>query len=80
MLRTKENHSGLTQRDYVRYLYQEGVRHGIHKKPNFYPELIKFVNSPDGIEGFNKFVCLDPKKIGVTTISSLHLFKRAFQS
>ncbi len=58
MSRSKENHSQLSHQDYIRYLYQEGVRKGIHKKSNFYSELIKFVNSSQGQEGFNKFINL----------------------
>lgn len=79
MSRSKENIYSLKESDYVRYLYQEGQRQGIHKNPLFYPELIKFVHSPEGQESFEKFICLNPKKVGVTVCHATNPFKRAFQ-
>jgi hypothetical protein len=78
MLRTKENDSSLTQTDYIHYLYQEGCRHRVHTAPDFYDNLIKFVNSPEGIEGFNKFIELEPEKIGIPKRRISYLYKKAF--
>jgi hypothetical protein len=78
MSSSKENPILLNRTDYIRYLQQEGQRKGIHKSPNFYSELIKFINSPQGQEGLNKFIHLNPKRVGVTVISSINPFRRAF--
>lgn len=78
MSRSKENHSQLSHQDYIRYLYQEGVRKGIHKKSNFYSELIKFVNSSQGQEGFNKFINLSPHRVGISVVEIKSTLRRAF--
>ena len=78
MINIKENHSSITKNDYIHYLYQEGLRKGIHKNPNFYSEIIKFVNSSEGQEGFDKFICLDPKRVGVAVSSIKSTLRRAF--
>jgi hypothetical protein len=67
--------------DFIRYLYQEGVRKGIHKSENFYSEIIKFVNSKEGQEAFEKFICINPEKLGISTVPPIsHIFKRTFTS
>jgi hypothetical protein len=51
--------------DFIRYLYQEGVRHGKQNHPDFYKEIILFINTPQGIDTFEKFKAIDPSKLGV---------------
>lgn len=66
MPHTKENHTGISRSDFIRYLLNEGIRHGAHKSPLLYPSIIKFINSPEGIAAFEKFRTLNPLKLGVT--------------
>ena len=74
---SKKNLQSLTQSDYIRYLYQEGQRNGAHTKPNFYSELIKFVNSPLGQEGFLKFSNISAWRIGIPNLKPFTpIFKR----
>lgn len=62
---TKENHNRTTKTDYFRYLYQEVLRKGTHKNPNFYQELIKFIESPLGKQALKKFKKINPHSIGI---------------
>jgi hypothetical protein len=78
MSSSKENPVLLNQSDYIRYLYTEGQRKSLHKSPNFYSEVIKFINSPIGQDGLNKFIHLDPYRVGVQRPSPINSFKRAF--
>jgi hypothetical protein len=79
MSRSKENISSSIRTNFIRYLYQEGQRQGIHKAPNFYSELIKFIDTPEGQEAFDKFNQIHPRRLGITvSAASSFLFKRAF--
>ena len=72
------NNTRLKESDYIRYLYIEGQRQGVHKSPIFYSELIKFVKSPEGRKGFETFRKLNPKIVGITPINYGYQFKRTF--
>ncbi len=50
---------------YIRYLYNEGIRQGVNKQPNFYSEIIKFVNSPAGKSSLETFSKIDPERLGI---------------
>lgn len=75
---SKENYNKATRSDYIRYLYREGQRQDIQKNPNFYSEIIKFVDTPEGQESLKKFIQLDPYILGITKSRPSHLIKRAF--
>ncbi|CAB4152090.1 hypothetical protein UFOVP685_34 [uncultured Caudovirales phage] len=78
MSRSKENISYETRSHFIRYLYQEGQRKGAHKDPNFYPELIKFVDTTEGQDAFIKFSRIDQRRVGIPVQSAPQLIKRAF--
>ena len=67
----------LTRNDYIRFLSNEAIRKGAHKNPNFYPELIKFIQTPQGLDGFSMFKKLNPSRIGVAECAP-KTFKKAF--
>ncbi len=75
---SKENYNQATRSDYIRYLYREGQRQGIQNNPNFYSEIIKFVDSPEGQESLKKFIQLDPESLGISPSRPSHVIKRAF--
>jgi hypothetical protein len=64
--------------DYIRYLYQEGVRKGSHSSPNFYPSIIKFAKSPEGRATYLKFISINPNKLGINSAKN-STPKRIFQ-
>jgi hypothetical protein len=74
----KDNYYSLTKNDFIRYLYQEGQRKGVHKHPDFYSEILKFVASEDGQKSFAKFRQLNPSSVGITAINAHQILKRAF--
>jgi hypothetical protein len=78
MSRSKENYNHVSRSDYIRYLYREGQRKGIHKHPDFYSEIIKFVDSDEGQESLKKFIQLDPKSLGIESSTPCQIIKRAF--
>lgn len=65
--------------DFIRYLYQEGVRTDAHKNPNFYTEIIKFAKSPEGRKTYQKFISINPHSFGISSIKKNSL-KRISQS
>jgi hypothetical protein len=75
---SKENNYNITETDYIRYLYRECHYVGIHKSPDFYPALIKFVNSPIGQQTFFKFQQINPRKLGIDLSIPQHILHRAF--
>lgn len=74
----KSSYYSAAQKDYFRYLYQEGVRKGIHKHPDFYQTLSKFINSPAGQRGFEQFCSINPSRFGISLPKTSNPFKRAF--
>lgn len=68
----------LTKEDYIKYLYQEGVRAGVNKSPLFYQKLLTFIETYEGMIGFDKFQRLNPNKVGVSVKTSKYVIKRAF--
>ncbi len=64
--------------DFIKYLYNEGVRAGVHKDPNFYTEIIKFTNTPQGQQSFNQFLQINPERLGIATKAISNNFKRTF--
>jgi hypothetical protein len=57
--------------DFIRYLYQEGVRKGAHINPSFYSEIIKFAKSPDGRNAYQKFISINPGKFGISSFKKI---------
>ena len=53
--------------DFIRYLYQEGVRNGANQYPSFYPEIIKFAKSSEGRKVYEKFILVNPNKFGLNS-------------
>ncbi len=81
MARSKENYK-TSKSDFIRYLYNEGKRKGTDKHPNFYSEIIRFVNSTEGQETFKKFQQIEPSKLGISVspVKNIQdILKRAFQ-
>lgn len=78
MFRSKENHNQQTKSNFIKYLYQEGIRKGINKSPDFYPEIIKFIETPLGMDAFQKFSCIDSHKFGNPIQSTKNTLKRMF--
>jgi hypothetical protein len=54
--------------DYIRYLCQEGIRKGAHQSPSFYSEIIKFAQSHEGKLAYQKFITINPNKLGIYSI------------
>lgn len=79
MIQQKENNSYYECKDYIRYLYNEGVRQGIQINPNFYPELIKFAKSHEGRIAYDKFMSINPGKLGIAKNNN-YTPKRIFTS
>jgi hypothetical protein len=67
----------LTRQDYINYLVNEAKRQLQHTHPLFYPNLYVFLKSQDGLDGFELFKKLNPRKIGITTTRANN-FKRMF--
>jgi hypothetical protein len=67
----KKQSNNLSQSDFIRYLYQEGVRYGINHNPEFHNKIINFIKSPIGKETFQKFQSIEPSKIGINIIHIL---------
>jgi hypothetical protein len=78
MSRSKENIFSSSKSHFIRYLYLEGQRQGVHKDPTFYPSIIKFIETPEGQAAFEKFNHIDPKRFGITITSTPQIIKRAF--
>lgn len=55
--------------DFIRYLYHEGIRKGIHHHPSFYSEVLKFAKSTEGRKSYQKFISINPKKFGISSIT-----------
>ena len=64
----------ISRNDFIRYLYQEGIRHGINNHPEFYNQIINFIKSPIGKETFEKFQSIDSSKFGINIKHILHNF------
>lgn len=79
MNNSKENDSYYECADYIRYLYQEGVRSGVHKDPQFYPEILKFVKSPEGREAYKKFLAIGASRFGIQKKSENNSYTRTFK-
>jgi hypothetical protein len=79
MSRSKENYFNPQKSHFIRYLYQEGQRQGVDKNPNFYSELIKFVNTPEGQASFEQFKSIDPYRLGICVQSTPQIINRAFK-
>ena len=75
----RNNNSYYECRDFIRYIYQEGVRNGVHLNPSFYPEIIEFIQSPEGRKAYRKFISINPARLGISNLKN-YKPKRIFQS
>jgi hypothetical protein len=77
MSRSKENYSSSAKSQFIQYLYQEGVRKGVHKEPRFYPQILEFIQTPEGQKAFSQFNQMDKKRFGFT-VQPISTFKKAY--
>ena len=69
----------LTRQDYINYLLSEAKRKLVNCNSEFYKGLYLFLDSPQGIEGFEKFKKLTPESVGVKKTSPVsNVIKRMF--